>query len=71
MKTADKLLPVVQDGVKALLQTGLLVNQLVLQSPDPPEQGQATVHHQVHVVLLLLLLFVALLSLQLLYSLGH
>lgn len=33
--------------------------------------GQAAVHHQVRVVLLLLLLFVALLSLQLLHGLGH
>jgi hypothetical protein len=71
LQTADKLLPVVQDGVKALLQSGLLVDQLVLQSPDPLEQRQAPIHHQMRVVFLLLLFFVALLSLQLLHGLGH
>jgi len=53
LETADKLLSVVQDGVEALLQTGLLVYQLVGQAPDPLQQNQVVVHHQVHVMLLL------------------
>lgn len=45
LETADQLLPVVQDGVEALLQAGLLVYQLVLQAPYPLQQGQPAVHH--------------------------
>ncbi|KAG8143068.1 hypothetical protein E2320_000345 [Naja naja] len=48
---SNKFFTVVQDSVKALLQSILLVGNLLLEAANPAEQSQAAVHHQLRMTL--------------------